>query len=305
MNVSPNIRTIRRRFRQAAKAAFARAGLWKPISRLLNRGAEELPPVHQITRGPKHHWFGYYDKLEFDPTDRYVLGMEIDFEHSRRAGQRDPNRHGRSRPTGTVGSNSVRLVPGAGSKGACSNGGRAPQAKSFGTIVRTTVMSATLLDVNTRAKHTIEHPIYTVSPDGQWAVAPDFRRLGDTRPGYGYVGIPDPNRDVLAPNDTGIFRIDLTTGEQKLLFSVADIVRLPYPHGDLSKSKHWFNHLLINTDGSRFTFLHRWKAPGDQWHTTRMLTAAPDGSDIRVLVDSGWVSHFICATPSISWPTPK
>src|SRR3954453_6061590 len=40
-----------------------------------------LPQVRAITRGPKFHWFGYYDKLEFDPTGRYVLGMEVDFEH--------------------------------------------------------------------------------------------------------------------------------------------------------------------------------------------------------------------------------
>ena len=38
-------------------------------------------PVRAITRGPKFHWFGYYDKLQFDPTGRYVLGMEVDFEH--------------------------------------------------------------------------------------------------------------------------------------------------------------------------------------------------------------------------------
>ncbi|MEJ7618950.1 MAG: hypothetical protein WKF30_18690, partial [Pyrinomonadaceae bacterium] len=25
--------------------------------------------------------FGYYDKLQFDPTNRYVLGMQVDFEH--------------------------------------------------------------------------------------------------------------------------------------------------------------------------------------------------------------------------------
>ena len=37
--------------------------------------------MRTITRGPKFHWFGYYDKLEFDPTTRYVLGMEVDFEH--------------------------------------------------------------------------------------------------------------------------------------------------------------------------------------------------------------------------------
>ncbi|MGI9445270.1 MAG: hypothetical protein ACR2N1_22545, partial [Rubripirellula sp.] len=37
--------------------------------------------VRQITYGPKHHWFGYYDKLQFDPTSRFVLGMQVDFEH--------------------------------------------------------------------------------------------------------------------------------------------------------------------------------------------------------------------------------
>src|SRR3954452_10403660 len=40
-----------------------------------------LPPVRAITRGPRHHWFGYYDKREFDPSSRYVLGMEVGFEH--------------------------------------------------------------------------------------------------------------------------------------------------------------------------------------------------------------------------------
>ena len=41
---------------------------------------ESWVPVKPITRGPAYHWFGYYDKLEFDPTGRYVLGMEVDFE---------------------------------------------------------------------------------------------------------------------------------------------------------------------------------------------------------------------------------
>lgn len=43
--------------------------------------AGSLPPIRAITRGPKYHWFGYYDKLQFDPSSRYVLGMEVDFEH--------------------------------------------------------------------------------------------------------------------------------------------------------------------------------------------------------------------------------
>ena len=40
-----------------------------------------LFPIRAITKGPKFHWFGYYDKLQFDPTNRYVLGMEVGFEH--------------------------------------------------------------------------------------------------------------------------------------------------------------------------------------------------------------------------------
>ena len=38
--------------------------------------------LRAITRSPnKFHWFGYYDKQQFDPTGRFVLGMEVDFEH--------------------------------------------------------------------------------------------------------------------------------------------------------------------------------------------------------------------------------
>lgn len=43
--------------------------------------AAAVPAVRPITRGPSHHWFGYHDKLQFDPTGRYVLGMAVDFEH--------------------------------------------------------------------------------------------------------------------------------------------------------------------------------------------------------------------------------
>jgi hypothetical protein len=43
--------------------------------------AEELPPVRAITRGPLFHWFGYYDKLQFDPSSRYALGNQVGFEH--------------------------------------------------------------------------------------------------------------------------------------------------------------------------------------------------------------------------------
>src|SRR5688572_13488408 len=41
---------------------------------------EDEFPVRALTKGPKFHWFGYYDKHQIDPSGRYVLGMEVDFE---------------------------------------------------------------------------------------------------------------------------------------------------------------------------------------------------------------------------------
>ena len=49
-------------------------------SPLLLAAQQKGVPVRQITRGPKFHWFGYYDKLQFDPTSRYVLANESSFE---------------------------------------------------------------------------------------------------------------------------------------------------------------------------------------------------------------------------------
>jgi len=62
-----------------------------------------------------------------------------------------------------------------------------------------------------------------VSPDGRWAVSPDFRRINDMRPGYGYAGLPDPFADTMAPKDSGIFKIDLVAGTQELIVSLADV----------------------------------------------------------------------------------
>src|SRR6187401_530994 len=67
----------RRDVLRAGAAGIGLAGL----AQFARAADVKLPPVRVITRGPKFHWFGYYDKFEFDPTNRYVLGMEVDFEH--------------------------------------------------------------------------------------------------------------------------------------------------------------------------------------------------------------------------------
>ena len=78
-----------------------------------------------------------------------------------------------------------------------------------------------ILDVATRERRTIPHPIYTLHPDGKTALSTSFSRLADVRPGYGYAGVPDPYRDDPAPTGDGIWRVDLQSGERQLLLSIA------------------------------------------------------------------------------------
>ncbi|MFM7129801.1 MAG: hypothetical protein ACKO0V_10635, partial [bacterium] len=43
----------------------------------------KFPPTRQITRGPKYHWFGYYDKLQFSTDHKLVLCNQVSFENRR------------------------------------------------------------------------------------------------------------------------------------------------------------------------------------------------------------------------------
>jgi hypothetical protein len=263
---------------------------------------EKLPPVRAITRGPKFHWRGYYDKLLFDPTNRYVLANEVDFEGRSprpddviRVGMVDTQdgdrwiELGQSRAWNWQQGCMLQWVPGSQSEVAWND-------RDGDRFV------CHILDVKTGMKRTLPHPFYCLSPDGRWGVAPDFRRLNDTRPGYGYTGIPDPNREVLAPEDAGIWKLDMRTGQQRLILSFADAAKIPFtgPAEAAFKpaSKHWFNHLLFNTDGTRFFFLHRWHAPGDKIaFYTRAFTANPDGKDLHVMDPHGRTSHFVWRDP--------
>jgi len=262
-----------------------------------------LPPVRAITQGPKFHWFSYYDKLQFDPAGRYALGMEVDFEH------RSPKADDIIK-IGMVDLNNGDKWTQLGQSSAwCWQQGCMLQWRP-GTkdeIIfndrQDDRFVCHIVNVHSGRKRTLPYPIYTVSPDGRTAVAPDFRRVQDMRPGYGYAGLPDPHTDTAAPKDSGIFRVDLDTGGRELIISLADIAKFGQIPGDPKDAKHYFNHLLFNTDGSRFIFLHRWRATGLRSFGTRMLTAKSDGTDIHIVDPHGKTSHFIWRDPGhiLAW----
>lgn len=253
-------------------------------------------PVRRITRGPRHHWFGYYDKHQFSLSDRHVLGMEVAFEHrSPRAADtirvgmvdlQDGDRWielGESRAWCWQQGCMLQWLPGSASTVLWND----RQADRF--VCR-------VLDVKSGDGHTVPSPVYSVSPDGRIGVTPDFRRINDTRPGYGYTGLPDPFADDLAPSKSGIFRVDMKTGKTELIITLKQIAGIGKIPGKVPGIKHYFNHLLFSPDGSRFIALHRWRYPNGR-RLTRMITARPDGSELRVIDDNGYTSHFIWRDP--------
>lgn len=272
-------------FRRSFCAALSAVGL---------SAASSGVPVRPITRGPRFHWFGYYDKLQFDPTSRYVLGMQVDFEHRSprpedvvRVGVIDTGDGDRWTELGTTRAWNwqqgcmLQWVPGSATDVVYND-------RLDGQFV------CHVVNVKSGKRRTIPSPIYTLSPDGRWAITCDFRRLNNCRPGYGYAGIPDPNRDVAAPDDVGVWRVDMATGKRNLLISIADAQRIPYPPGYSQQAKHWFNHLLISPDGQRFIFLHRWRGDKEKaGFSTRLFTASATGKDLYVLDPHGKTSHFI------------
>ncbi|GAA4400027.1 hypothetical protein GCM10023187_12700 [Nibrella viscosa] len=289
-------------------SALTSLGLIAANGRIWATGLTGKPlevPVRPLTNGPAFHWFGYYDKLQFDPTNRYVLGMQVGFEGRSptaedviKIGMIDLKKDGswielgESRAWGWQQGCMLQWVPGSSSE------------IIWNDRVGNQYVSQ-VLNVFTRKKRTLPKAIYALSPDGKWAIGTEFNRIQDLRPGYGYAGIPDPYYEIKAPSEIGLYRMDLQTGAIKLLMSLAEAAAIPQKEASVADNFHWFNHLLVNTDSTRLTFLHRWRAKREDRQVmartnfvTRMFTMNPDGSERFIIDPSGYTSHFVWRDPS-------
>lgn len=275
---------------------------------------ETFVPTQMITSGPGYHWFGYYDKQQFDPTGSLVLTNEVRFEgrsptadDELTVGYVDTKRENAFVPVGTSSA--------WGWQQACMLQFAGPSGQSILWNDREgDRFVCRIFDRKTQTTRTIDRPIYTISADGRTGLSADFRRINNLRPGYGYAGLADPHVDQRAPADAGVWRVDLQTGQSTLILSLADVVAIPWPNGDThADAWHYFNHLLINPSGTRFIVLHRFRPEFDPatrefrgQFVTRMLTANLDGSDVCVLDPSGQTSHFIWKDDEIvtMWTRP-
>jgi len=276
-------------------------------------------PVQTLTKGPKYHWFGYYDKQQVDASGRYVLGMEVDFQHRSPTADdvlkigmvdlQDNNKWtelGESKAWGWQQGCMLQWVPGS-------------REEVLWNDREGSQYVTRMVNIKTGEKRTLPHATYTVSPDGKFAMCADFARIDNMRLGYGYKGGQDPYVDQKAPKKGGIHKMDLKTGKSKLVVSLHDIAQMPHNGKSIADKWHYFNHLLVSPDSQRFIFLNRYrdfyltpemKAEEGAYakyvrgnYTTRMFTADVNGKNIYELDQSGRTSHFIWRDPAhvLAW----
>lgn len=255
--------------------------------------ADYVPAVRITSPGtadnPKYHGFFFYncspyDGLQFDPSGRYMLGLQVSFEGRRVQPtdtayvgiiDRDNNyqwtRVGRSTAWNWQQGCRLQWVPGSSEEFFWND--RSDDGKRL--VCR-------IYNMRRGETRTLPRPVYTISPDGQTGLTHDFERM--LHRGTAYVGIEDRYASQWAPEETGIYRINILTGETEKIISVAEMAKIIFgderpaePHSIL-----YFFREGFNVSGSRFIAFVK-DVRGNKEAVTYGYSMTPDGKDIRFL----------------------
>lgn len=252
-------------------------------------------PCHAMTHPPYEHFYGYYEKNPWDPTQHYLLAMQVDF-NGRLVGPGDKatvgviDLHAAKTFIPLASTTAWNWQQGAMLQWLANNEGR----QIIYNDRHDDRFIAVVHDLTTATQRVLPMPIYTITQDSTTALCLDFTWLGRTRGGYGYAETTPTPAATLDLDHNGIYQMDIATGTTKLILSYSDIIAFQ-PHPAMHKATHWVEHLLINPTDERFMFLHRFDL-GHGNIFTRLLTANLDGSHLHYLT-GGMVSHYCWRDP--------
>jgi len=246
-----------------------------------------LPPLKTLTKGPKYHWYGYYLHDLLDPSGRYLLAGQTNFEHRLQkptdvmtVGVIDLQNHNKWIPIG-------KSTAWSWQQGCFLQWRPGSKTEVVWNDREGKVAVARVFDIKTKKLRTLPMAIdEAITPDGKWALCSDFSRTWKAIPGYGYPGIENKSTSVNSPKDAGIWRMNMDTGKTKLLVSLADLKN--HPLNKDGKDRYcYIAHFDWSPNGKRFSAYYRshWTVP------TQVYTFAADGSDMKLLSEAG-ASHW-------------
>jgi len=242
--------------------------LWTPVS-LAQPSSFELK-ITQVTSGAKHHFFGYIGQCQTIPwnaTGQYILGLEI--EHIDRLPR--PEEAATIMLVDTHNDNSIVRLD----KTHAWNPQQgtmyywhplAPKTQFFfnDRDVKTGKVFTVLYDVEKKKR--IREYRYEdtaignggVAADGSAFLALNYGRLARLRLVTGYPEALDWSKDEIAPENDGIFVVDVKSGKKRLLVSYHRLeTELKKRRPDLDHTGLFINHTLWNRDSDRVYFFVR------------------------------------------------
>ncbi|MHC4316790.1 MAG: hypothetical protein ACYSW3_30485 [Planctomycetota bacterium] len=226
--------------------------------------------IEQLTWGTKHHFFGYIGQCQTIPwnaTGRYILGLEIDridrlptpeefatvilvdTHHDNKIIRLDKC-HAWNPQQGTM----FYWNP------------LKPETQFFfnDRDVKTGKVFTVLYDIE-KKKRVHEYkfddtPVGNggVAADGSAFLAINYGRLARLRLVTGYPQALDWSKDEIAPENDGVFIVDIKTGKKRLLVSYRQLDKeLKKRKPELNHTGLFINHTLWNRDSSRVYFFVR------------------------------------------------
>ncbi len=291
-------------FLALAALALANAGLGE---------AMELKPFPKfstpraVTGGAHDHFLANYFAVNaWSPDNRYLLVLETDLK--------DKMPDGAPCTLGLVDlEDSNRFIPVTTTR--CWNFQEAAMAHWMPCEKDTFVFNdlrdgkfvAVVMNWKTKKERIIPHPVSAVTEDGRWALSINYARLYLTRPDYGYAGDgQEAFKGVVFPENDGLWKVDLKTGEAKLIVSTASLKDQVPAVG--ANGLSYICHTVISKDFKRVYFLSRSveasmegvkKFKGVNWFTTA-FTCNADGTNVRRCFPDGWGSSHFNWKPNLS-----
>lgn len=271
---------------------FSAAGLIAALGQQRSNAEPFTVPAKPVTRGPKHHFFGYYDKCPWNATGRFLLAHEIDFcDRQPKAGEAitlglvDRKNGDQFQPFDTT-------LAWCWQQGAMLqwNPAAADQEVIYNSVADGKYVTI-IRNIDSGKTRTLPMPVHFVRPDGKEAITLDYDRLHRLRPGYGYVALPERLANDPAPDSMGAYTVDLKSGMTRLLVTLAQLAKYK-SDARMTNAHHYLNHMQYSPSGNKFLFLHRWTKPGDGRFSTRLFVVNRNGSDLRLIMDTTLFSHF-------------
>ncbi len=129
-----------------------------------------------------------------------------------------------------------------------------------------------------------------VSPNGKWGLGVNFGRIFAFRPGYGYAGFTDENAHVNAPQNDGVFLVDMETGKSRQIVSYDKLAPIA---GFSPNQKILVNHITFNTASNCFLMLVRnFMTPEVPDWSTSLVISDLEGN-CRAILKNTYFSHYL------------